>query len=192
MREVTRVRFLKFDEVAEAMRVYRFTVRYAEIAISDALGYADREFTVPTSLPLTDRFNITGFEPDAKWVIHAGDAFYGFLKSSYNRTVLIHELMHVWQGLRSSEPWHVAAKSGMAQLTSIDAYDYDEHQWLKWRMYNPEQQAQIVQHWYYRNMQTSDPRYNYIKKYIWGETVPQEWLDSLVYPVLVGKPLPPM
>jgi hypothetical protein len=178
MREVDRVRILKPDEIGLAMPVYRFSLPYLFIVISDGLGIGDRPFTVPTDVPLSDAFNVRGFEPNAKYVIHAGDGYYGMTQSRYQST-LIHELMHVWQGERSSAPWHVIIRSARAQATG-DAYAYDRTHWLKWNQYNPEQQAQIVEDWfYYGNKQSSDPRFNYVKRYIWGEPVPQPWLDSL-------------
>ena len=179
MHEVERVRYLKLDEIGEAMPIYRFSVPYAVIAVSDALGIGDRPFTVPTNVPLTDSFNVLGFLPDAKYVIHCGDGFYGLLRTTAHRNTLIHELMHVWQGERSSAAWHVMARSARAQMSG-NAYDYDRKRWLKWNQYNPEQQAQIVEDWYfYGEQQPTDVRFNYIKRYIWGEAVPQAWLDSL-------------
>src|SRR5689334_879982 len=106
MREVERVRVLKPAEIQLAFPVYRLSVPYFLVVISDALGFGDRPFTAPTSVPLSDAFNVRGFEPNAKYVIHAGDGFYGMTQYLYQRT-LIHELMHVWQGERSSAAWHV-------------------------------------------------------------------------------------
>ena len=99
MREPKNVRDLAGGEIAIAKCVQGPRIPYASVLISDGLGGDDRPFTFPTILPihipLYANFNVKG---DGKYVIHAGDGYYGMSKLDKDQATLIHELAHVWQG----------------------------------------------------------------------------------------------
>jgi hypothetical protein len=155
--------------------VFRVSIPYDQIAISDGLGYDNREFTVPTSIW------IPGFNVDiGKYVIHAGDGYQGLEKDP--RT-LIHELTHVWQEVHSRKGWHVLARSLGAQavygFSGDDAYSYDHKNYLDWDEYNPEQQASIIEHSFMAGAKMTreeDIRFYYVKKYIWREDPGSDWI----------------
>jgi hypothetical protein len=175
MRAVRNVRYLSQGEIDIAMKVFRLSLPYNKIVISDGLGYDDRPFTVPTNVPMSAIFNVK----EGKYVIHAGDGYYGMSKLQKDKELLIHELVHVWQGEHSSKAWHVMAKSAWHQALSDDAYAYDPNHYLDWNEYNPEQQASIVEHWFAGEMKKTkeeDLRFYYIKKYIWGEKMDSDWI----------------
>ncbi len=192
--EPKNVRFLAGGEIAIAKDVYKQTIPYASILVSDGIGADNRPFTVPTILPLHDplppfyNFNV---KRDGKYVIHAGDGYYGMTKSDDDRTTLIHELAHVWQGEHyDSWSWTYVVFSLKDQALSDDAYAYDKTRLGPWDDYGPEQQAKIVEDWFVDKMKTYDPttstgdlRFYYIKKYIWGERVDYNWLMPGVRPL---------
>jgi hypothetical protein len=195
MREPKNVRSLGAKEEAIARSVFKDTIRYDEVRISDGLGDEDRPFTLPTSIPTHipyyGNFNVNG----GKFVIHAGDGYYGMSLLQADKELLIHELVHVWQGSNdTSWSWAYVIFSGKDQLLAGDkAYDYDKIRLLPWEDYGPEQQAKIVEDWYADGMKTFDPetqsgdrRFYYIKKHIRAEPVVGNWLMIPVRPLEAG------
>jgi hypothetical protein len=208
-RSVTAWRPLQLDEIAQARKVFKGTIPYDQVVVSDGLGYDDRPFTMPTSIPMGPGYEVSG----GKYVIHAGvagydgmatdEGFYGANSLPSRKRLLIHELTHVWQGEQSNWSWAYVIKSGWAQVGDGDAaYDYydrkkpfldytheEQRQQLKdWDEYNPEQQAQIVEDWFadgmnetadYPDAQWKDLRFYFIKKYIRGETVSKDTWDGV-------------
>lgn len=105
-------------------------------------------------------------------------------RDTWTRETLVHEMVHVWQGHHSNITVAPTIASLAAQCTGLarsgrggglaarnSAYVYDlavpPDPPIPWEKFNPEQQAQIVMHWYNNGMKTTgDPRYYYIETYI--------------------------
>lgn len=177
MRRVREFRELAAGEIAIAKQVFKETIPYDQIMISDGLGGGDRPFTLPTSVPATALFNVG----EGKYVIHAGDGYYGMSFLEEDKQTLIHELAHVWQGEHSSHSWDYVLGSVWSQALSDDAYKYDKNRLGPWDDYNPEQQAKIVEDWFADGMkegEEEDRRFYYIKKYIWGEQPDHDWIAA--------------
>jgi hypothetical protein len=196
MREPNNVRYLAAHETMIAKSVYLDTIPYGSVLISDGLGGGDRPFTVPTILPLHIPFGANfNVKRDGKYVIHAGDGYYGMSTLVEDKKTLIHELAHVWQGEHyNSWSWTYAVFSLKDQVVSDDAYAYDKTHLGPWDDYGPEQQAQIVEDWFADGMKAYDPttetgdlRFYYIKRHIRGEQVDGDWLMPMVKPLPAGK-----
>jgi hypothetical protein len=99
--------------------------------------------------------------------VHAGDGFYGMSHFDVVKRTLVHELTHIWQGEHSKWAWSFVFDSVVHQLG--DAYSYDPSSMKDWDVYNPEQQASIVEHWYRDGSDEDDYRYHYIVEDIRGE-----------------------
>ena len=128
MREPQNVRYLAAHETMIARSVYIDTIPYGLVLISDGLGGGDRPFTVPTILPIHIPFYNFNVKGDGKYVIHAGDGYYGMSTLFKDKKTLIHELAHVWQGEHyKSWSWTYAVFSLKDQALSGDAaYAYDK------------------------------------------------------------------
>lgn len=195
MKEPKNARHLAAKEEAIAREVFKDTIPYSEILISDGLGGGNRPFTVPTSMPLRLPFYVNFNVDGGKYVIHAGDGYYGMSLVKEDKKTLIHELTHVWQGENdTSWSWAYALMSLKDQALSDDAYAYDKTRFKPWSHYGPEQQAQIVEDWYSDGMNTFDPltqagdrRFYYIKKHIRGEPVAGDWTIVPITPLESGK-----
>ena len=188
MRRVRNVRKLGLKEITLAQTVFKNTIPYDKVLVSDGLGYNDREFTMPTSMPATMLFNV---DSDlGKYVMHCGDGYYGMSELQNDKETLIHELTHVWQGEHYKGSWDYVFGSMFSQaLLGEDAYEYDRKDLLPWDNYNPEQQAYIVQHWFAGGMKEKideDRRFYFIKKHIRGEEMDFNWITDQWVP----KPLP--
>jgi hypothetical protein len=185
MRRARNIRYLALHETDIARTVFRNTIPYDKVVVSDGLGGGDRPFTVPTNMPVSVLFNVS----KGKYVIHAGDGYYGMSYHKSDQLTLIHELTHVWQGEHSSSSWNYVFGSMWSQGLSDDAYKYDKNRLQNWADYNPEQQAQIVEDWFADGMkekEEEDRRFYYIKKHIRGESVDHDWIAAQ-YEI---KPLP--
>lgn len=103
---------------------------------------------------------------------------------SWTRELLVHEMVHVWQGHNSEFAVSPTIGSLAAQCSGLvrsggsglsgrnAAYGYDlavpPAPPIPWGSFNPEQQAQIVAHWYNNGMKTTgDPRFPYVRDYVW-------------------------
>jgi hypothetical protein len=193
MRRIRNVRSIAAGEKKIADSVFKSTIPYDRILISDALGKGDREFTLPTSYPATMLFNVDS--DDGDYVIHAGDGYYGMSTLQGDKDTLIHELTHVWQGIHRGNGY--VFDSFMSQLGEGDAYAYDHDRLVDWDQYNPEQQASIVEQWFHDGMKEYDPatgkgdlRFYYIKAIIRGEKVDFNWVRPPIKPLDAGT-IPP-
>jgi hypothetical protein len=194
MRRVRNVRPLASGEKQVALPVFRASIPYDQVLISDGAGGGDRPFTLPTRVPTTIFFNV---DSDlGKYVIHAGDGYYGMSKLQEDKNTLVHELTHVWQGEHWSSPYWVNSLGmqgawGLAGVLddvagydhddSLDAYSYDKVDLWDWDDYHAEQQAQIVEDWFKGNMKKNadeDFRFYYVQKHIWGEKTATDWLEE--------------
>lgn len=192
MRTVKKVRYLGPLEKDVARQVFKGTIPYDEVVVSDGLGKDGAPFTVPTSLPLSPYFNV-GI---GKYVIHAGDGYLGMSLLANDRRTLIHELVHVWQGEHSS--WSAAyvffaLKDRALANSERELYGYDDKPFKPWDDYNPEQQAHIVEDWYGEGKDEFDPvkwegdkRFYYIKRHIRGEHVDHNWILPRITPLPSG------
>src|SRR5215475_8717435 len=85
MRGVKNVRYLTEGEKRIALPVFKLTIPYEKILISDGLGAGSHEFTMPTRIPMTVLFNVSS--DDGKYVIHAGDGYFGMDKLQRDKNV---------------------------------------------------------------------------------------------------------
>jgi outer membrane protein OmpA-like peptidoglycan-associated protein len=155
MRRPRNFRHLASKETAIARSVFEKSIPYSRVIISDGLGYGDRPFTLPEAM--------TG-----NYILHVGNGYYGMSRHRHDEALLIHELVHVWQGEHASWRWSYVFKSGWHQAGG-GAYDYDLNRLKPWNSYNPEQQAQIVEDWFDAGMSESDPRFPFIRFWIRGD-----------------------
>jgi hypothetical protein len=188
MRGVQNIREMGLLEKEIAKSVFKNTVPYDQVWVSDGLGKDDREFTMPTSMPATYKFNVS---QDKKYVMHVGDGFYGMSYAKGDKRTLIHELTHVWQGEHSGSSWDYVFSSAWSQTLLDNAYAYDHQRLNPWDDYNPEQQAKIVEEWYADGMkekEEEDRRFYFIKKHIRGENMDYDWIAAqwVVKPLDVG------
>lgn len=190
MRRVRNVRHLADGEKRIGMQVFKQTIPYDKILISDGLGGGDRPFTVPTNMPLSVLFNVKG----GKYVIHAGEnGFYGLSSDRIpeDRYLLIHELTHIWQGEHSpNHTWAYVLEALDEQIYFDDPYKYDINDLKDWDDWRIEQQASIVEDWYKGGMkskESEDLRFYYIKRHIWGEQMDHDWIRARRHPTV--KPL---
>lgn len=196
VRSVQHVRYLAGGEKALARDVFLNTIPYEAVVISDGIGKDDAPFTMPTSIPanwpFAGNFNVR----EGKYVIHAGDGYYGMSTLKEDRETLIHELTHVWQGEHSrlswiyvfSSVWHRALAD-----TETELYGYKGAPLKPWIDYNPEQQASIVEGWFADGKREfdeatweGDRRFYYIKRHIRGEHVDHNWLLPQITPLPHG------
>ncbi len=160
------LRHLKDLEIREAKKVFRDTVPYGKVRISNVLGAGGAPYTIP--IP-----GLLGFFSPSEYWINAGSKGYTSMLSADLKSTLIHELTHVWQGHHSH--WSAfylldsLAHQGAAIVTTGDrdnAYRYKPG--ADWGSYSTEQQAKIVEDWYVDGMRTSSPLYRYIINAILG------------------------
>jgi len=152
----TRVRSLSAAEISLARSVFRDTINYGLVRVTDALGLGDRPWTTNTP-PI--------------YTINVGSFYTSLTSTDSRRRLLIHELAHVWQG-QHLIPFMINSAAHQT-LSAINnggnvavAYSYTVGR--AWREYNVEQQASIVTDWYVRGRRTSDSRYRYIRDNIRG------------------------
>jgi hypothetical protein len=189
MRLWKNLRKLKPNEVHVALKVFRHTVPYNDILISDGYGVGDRPFTVPISLPVP-LLRLPPFYRE-RYVIHAGDYYKGMgLNGTQDaRETLIHELTHVWQGEHATSAYWLFCLAAQELTDAPYVYDKDFYQ-SDWEFYDMEQQAQIVEDWFHDGMKSYDPdtetgdkRFYFIKAIIQGESTGYNWLTPVVKPL---------
>jgi len=176
------VRKLTANEIKVAKTVFKDTVAYGHVLLSDGAGMDGREFTLPLGEDVTTLGTITtphGGVPRS-FIVNVGGG-YPDMYLRKNRSTLIHELTHVWQGMRSGLTWEVQVDSVLQQLMvgQDRAYDYDRNNLGDWGDYHVEQQAKIVEDWYVEASRyhkddddidgEDDPRYRFIVANIRGE-----------------------
>jgi hypothetical protein len=148
------VRNLTSAERSLAQQVFSNRINYDLVRVTNTLGLGDRPWTSNTP-PL--------------WTINVGSAYSSLTSNAGRRQLLIHELAHVWQG-QHAVPFMLnsTAHQGLSMILNggsvAPAYNYTLPG--KWSGYNVEQQANIVTDWYAGGMQTSDPRFPFIRDHI--------------------------
>jgi hypothetical protein len=119
------------------------------------------------------------------YVMSVGPDMYGDLTAT-NRSVqdrdaqatLVHEMTHVWQGKNSrlamSYVWGsvISQCRGAASGATTDAA-YEYHLPMPWRDMNPEQQAKLVEDWFWQDRESTTPqsaggsgRFEYIRDFV--------------------------
>lgn len=161
-------RFLSDAEKDLARRVFEETLPYGAIYLSNGLGLERRAYTIPHPLHF------------GSYVIHIGPtAFSDATDSSLSMlgqtvdAVFIHELTHVWQGVNRRHAFDYILDSVYNQIRfGSEAYDLnqDDVGKKKWKEFNAEQQAMIVENWYVGGMAESDPAFTYIRDNIRART----------------------
>jgi len=165
-RSLPKIRSLSTREKNLARSVFRNTINYNMVRITNTLGAGGRPWTTNTP-PL--------------YTINVGSDYHGLTATKDRKRLLIHELVHVWQG-QHLVPFTLnsAAHQALSVINNggdvAAAYSYTVGK--PWRKYNVEQQASIVEHWFtpanlcFENgpcgggMKTTDPRYRYIRDHI--------------------------
>jgi len=150
----TRVRPLTTAEISLAQTVFRNTINYALVRITDALGLNNAPWTSNTP-PI--------------YMMNVGSNYSSLTSTNAKRNLLIHELTHVWQGqhlvpfmLNSAAHQSLSIiNNGGNVAARNDAYSYTLGR--PWGQYNVEQQASIVDDWFSRGRRTTDPAYRYIR-----------------------------
>jgi hypothetical protein len=170
----TKIRFMNRTEYGIVTRVMGDTLPYRRrILITDACGVDGRAFTIPTSLlstilgvPATGFFGgvalgyLSSFT-NLAYLINVGSANYDQLDGT-NKKLLVHETMHVWQGKNSTFALSYVFNSVISQCFSGQgAYNYVLGQ--SWSSYNVEQQAKIVEDWFFAGESSSHSAYTYIE-----------------------------
>jgi hypothetical protein len=134
----------------------------SKVMLYDSLGIGHRPFTSISAG--IGRYEI--FVGESAFDARAGTPDF--------KSTLIHEMTHVWQGHHSwlgiAGVWLSSIKCQVCRQGN--AYLYGEGNLNKdWGDFGKEEQAQIVEDWYTLGMQTSDPRFHYIRDNIRkGET----------------------
>jgi hypothetical protein len=146
-------RYLSPAEEALAIQVFGPTLPlWKRILIDDGLGIGDRPYTLDG--------------PPGCYMIHVGPvayrdctsrAFWGIRRIDAS---FIHEMTHVWQfgkgyNVKLSSLW---AQSGGSGYGFVPGQAWDD--------YNVEQQAKIVENWYFAGMSTTAVEFPYIEKVI--------------------------
>ena len=134
----TQVRHLATHEIRIARSVFEEQIPYERVHISDGYGQDHRPYTIPVPWTFPRRY-----------CIMAGDGYFGMSTVKEDKSTLIHELTHVWQGQHDKVAYTYVVESLRAQRRLGDqAYAYDKTNYKDWDSYNVEQQAQIVEDWY--------------------------------------------
>lgn len=144
------LRYLTQLEIAFARPVFRNSLPWARIQLTDKVGLGGRPYTWGRTINV-DRTHFKEMD-----------------KSTGGRPLLIHELVHVWQHEHGAHPSGYIFGSLAAQMQhGSAAYNYQPGR--KWGDYNPEQQAKIVEDWYFQGQQQSGPLFPYVRDHIWKE-----------------------
>lgn len=150
----TKVRPLSSSELTVAKSVFRGTINYGLVRVTNALGLNNAPWTSNTP-PI--------------YTLNVGTNYSSLTSTSARRNLLIHELTHVWQGqhlvpfmLNSAAHQSLSVINNGGNVAARgDAYSYTLGR--RWGQYNVEQQASIVADWFKNGRKTSDPRYRYIR-----------------------------
>ncbi len=155
---MTQIRSLKSKEQSESWKVFQTSIIYNSVRIADDLGLQSRPWCSPPGWGGLNFF-----------CLHVGP---GRFKGNMGHDcpgLLIHEMVHVWQGQRNIPFWYVL-NSGCNQVISMagsgssnGAYGVDSEPQHQWKDYGAEQQATIVEGWYLSEMSSFDWRFRYIR-----------------------------
>ena len=150
-KRLPKIRRLSRSEKDLAKSVFRNTIIYGMVRVTNTVGGGGRPWTTNTP-PI--------------YTLNVGSAYSSLTSGSGRKSLLIHELTHVWQGQHLVPFMHnSAAHQTLAAIKNggnvSKAYSYTLGK--RWRKYNVEQQASIVEDWYRRGSKTTNPRYRYIR-----------------------------
>lgn len=166
------IRFPNNQEWKIANRVFGDTLpwRY-RIAITNFIGAGGAPFTIPTSAL---REGITAFIPDyplkylrsffnAGFIINIGPAYSDLSADKNRQCLLVHEMVHVWQGYNSIFSLTYVLDSVLCQglgMINSGSYSgrsaaYSFQAGKPWKDYSAEQQAAIVEKWFENGESTS-------------------------------------
>jgi hypothetical protein len=161
-------RLLNKDEEALARQVFHDQLPYGRIHIANFFlpGNEGVAVTVASGTELIPIKSLT------EYTIYFGpEVFRDGAHTVATRETFIHELTHVWQGYHSTFSWHYMVNSMLSQGRAIifhgdrnKAYEFTAGQ--AWDSYNVEQQANIVESWFARGMETDSELYSYITENI--------------------------
>lgn len=162
-RGVPKVRPLLPEEIALAKSVFRNTLNYSMVRVTNTLGLGGRPWTT-NSPPL--------------YILNVGPDYPNMTADDDRKRLLIHELTHVWQAQHLVPiTMNLAVHQTLSAINNggdvSAAYSYTAGN--SWGQYNIEQQASIVAHWLtptnicfesgpcVGGMKTTDSRYRYIR-----------------------------
>ena len=145
------IRGLSNSEVSLAKSVYKSSLNYNMVKVTNTVGLGSRPWTTNTP-PL--------------YTINVGVEAYKNLATGHWKSLLIHELGHVWQGqhfvpFMSNSAAHQILSAIQEGGNPGGAYSYKAGK--QWNKYNVEQQASIVTAWYRKGRKTSHALYPYIR-----------------------------
>jgi hypothetical protein len=154
-------RYLWVKEVDLARSVFKDTIPYPIIKVSSGTGFGNRPYTTKAW---------------SEFTLHLGSSYYDNHIDQldlWSQATFIHELTHVWQGSHSwfSRGFMISSllSQGKAKILHWNtefAYHYSVGK--KWGDYNVEQQAHLVQDWfYYDRLSQTASRFSYIRDHLW-------------------------
>jgi hypothetical protein len=154
-------RGLSEGELTICQRVFAGTLSAdflkTKVMLANGLGAGDRPFT-----------SIDLGRPGSYKIFIGPNAFdAGAVTTIDYKGTFVHEMTHVWQ-MRDSWFGAVWANSLVTQACRQgNAYLYGEGNLKKpWDSFGVEEQAQIVEDWFKNGLQSSDPRFHYIRNNI--------------------------
>jgi hypothetical protein len=169
-RKELRKRPLNQDEEALARQVFHDQLPYGKIHVANFFlpGNEGVPVTVASGTEVIPIKSLT------EYTIYFGpEVFRDGAEKPKTRETFIHELTHVWQGYHSIYSWRYMVNSMLAQGRALivhgdrnKAYDFTAGQ--AWEDYNVEQQANIVESWFAKGMQSDSELYAYIAENIRG------------------------
>jgi hypothetical protein len=157
-----KTRGLTGAEIKEAKAVFQDTIDYDNVWIADKTGKEDRAFTLWAGV-----LTATSLRYGDKYVLFMGPDLFKDMSGDWH--TFIHELTHVWQGQNHYIHAGYMLNSLIAQGIegSDEAYEYKNKLGGLWSNFNAEQQAHLVEDWYYLDKKApSGPRYIYVRDYI--------------------------
>ena len=166
-KELTK-RPLNQEEEALARQVFQDQLPYGRIHIANFFlpGNEGVPVTVAAGTEIIPIKALTEYT-----IFFGPEVFRDGAQTPKTRETFIHELTHVWQGYHSTFSWHYMVNSMLSQGRAIifhgdrnKAYNFTAGQ--AWEDYNVEQQANIVESWFAKGMQSDSELYGYITENI--------------------------
>ena len=156
-------RYMTKAEILAAYPVFKKSLPWNRITLVDTYGVGESLYVMGRQ-------------------IHVGPDYYkGMDKVQGGVSDLVHELTHVWQHEHGPHRAAYLVGSLAAQVIhgKTEAYAYKEGK--AWNEYNPEQQAEIVRHWYAGGMSPTDPLFAYVRDNIWTREIDPN--HKIEYPI---------
>lgn len=156
--DLPKERLLMQTEIDLAKTVFRDTLPYGAIYLSDQTGKDNLPYTIPHPTHA------------GAYVIHIGATAYndqteGAARAD-RRSTFIHELTHVWQGeYYANTPLDYVGNSVWDHATTYGKGTYSYEPGEGWNTYTVEQQASIVEDWFKSGLveNDTDPLWHYIR-----------------------------